>query len=137
MAMPYMASLHGEEAAAEQKRMVFLSFGWGVTQETWFPDSTDTGADYTLPEGLRPLARHKNDFSLVLNTHHQHTKGGHWGSTFFLTGANQYAVPGKNFSNTVSVDQIAAQAWGENNRFASLQLDCKKANNSVKQHVRP
>ena len=130
MALPYMPSLHGEVIGSERKRMVFLSFGWGVTQETWFPADTDTGVDYTLPEGLEPLARHKDDFSLVLNTHHQHSKGGHWGSTFFLTGANQYAIPGKNFSNTVSVDQIAAQAWGENNRFASLQLDCKKANNS-------
>ncbi|MFT5129966.1 MAG: hypothetical protein ACI8W8_003595, partial [Rhodothermales bacterium] len=129
MALPYLASLHGAETAATQ-RMVFLAFGWGVTKETWFPDATDVGTDYRLPEGLQPLARHKRDFSLVLDTNHQHTRDGHYGSTFFLTGANRYAVPGKNFSNTVSVDQIASQAWGHDNRFASLQLDCKKANNS-------
>jgi hypothetical protein len=130
MALPYLASLHGAEAAEPTRRMVFLSFGWGVTKETWFPDSRDTGASYALPEGLKPLARHKSDFSLVLNTSHQHTRDGHWGSTFFLTGANRYAIPGKNFNNSVSVDQIAAQAWGDDNRFASLQLDCRKANNS-------
>jgi hypothetical protein len=130
MALPYLASLHGAEPAGPKQRMVFLSFGWGVTKETWFPKATDVGADYTLPEGLKPLAAHKRDFSLVLDTNHQYTRDGHWGSTFFLTGANRYAIPGKNFSNTVSVDQIAAQAWGDDNRFASLQLDCKKANNS-------
>ena len=131
MALPYFASLHGDEKVSEQKRrMIFLSFGWGVTKETWFPDVKDVGTGYKLPEGLKPLARHKKDFSLVLNTSHQYTRGGHWGSTFFLTGANQYAIPGKNFSNTVSVDQVAAKAWGEHNRFTSLQLDCKKATNS-------
>jgi hypothetical protein len=29
------------------KRMIFLGFGYGVTNETWFPDPGQTGADYT------------------------------------------------------------------------------------------
>ena len=133
MALPYLPSMY---SVAEEKkkeplnRMVFLSFGWGVTKETWFPNKKDTGTGYKLPEGLKPLAKYKKDFSMVLNTHHKFSTEAHWGSTFYLTGANRYAVPGKSFSNTISVDQIAAQAWGEKNRFASLQYDCNKANNS-------
>ncbi len=51
--------------AALPKRLVFLGFGWGITTETWFPDIKQTGTDYTLPEGLKPLARHKAGFTVV------------------------------------------------------------------------
>ena len=33
---------------ARPKRAVFLNFGWGVTNETWFPDLKQTGTDYML-----------------------------------------------------------------------------------------
>ena len=45
--------------------MVFLGFGFGVTQETWFPNIEQTGAQYDLPQGLAPLERHKADFTVV------------------------------------------------------------------------
>ena len=47
------------------KRMVWLGMGFGVTQETWFPNVEQTGTDYDLPSGLKPLSRHKNDLSVV------------------------------------------------------------------------
>ena len=43
------------------KRMIFIAMGYGVTQETWFPDRAHTGPGYALPPGLAPLARHKDD----------------------------------------------------------------------------
>ncbi|MDD7986039.1 DUF1552 domain-containing protein [Lentisphaera marina] len=131
LALPYMNSLQGDVKKDHQNnKMLFLSFGWGVTKQSWYPNSKQRGADYELSEGLKPLARHKKDFSLILGTEHQFNKQGHWGSTMFLTGANRYAVPGQSFSNTISCDQIAAQAWGANNRFSSLQFDCAKASSS-------
>ena len=30
------------------KRIAFMGIGFGVTKETWFPDASQTGADYTL-----------------------------------------------------------------------------------------
>ncbi len=39
---------------APPKRMAFLGIGFGVTKETWFPDVSQTGADYLLPQGLAP-----------------------------------------------------------------------------------
>ena len=63
IALPALESLgfqrHARAATAVSppKRVVFLGIGWGVTQETWFPDPNQTGAGYTLPPGLAPLAR--------------------------------------------------------------------------------
>lgn len=132
IALPFLHSFMAGPAAAAAiapaaaKRMVFLGMGFGVTQSTWFPDVNTVGTDYTLPEGLNPLARHKNNFTVIQNLYHQYSRGGHSGSTFWLTGANQYGVPGKSFHNTVSVDQVAATQFGKNTRISSLQLSGKK-----------
>jgi hypothetical protein len=101
---------------------MFLAFGWGVTRETWFPDTKDTGPNYTLPPGLAPLSRHKTDFTIVQGCSNKFSNEAHWGSTFWLTGANRYAQPGQSFSNSVSVDQVAAAHLGKDTRFSSLQL---------------
>ena len=108
--------------AAPPKRMIFMGMGYGVTSETWFPDIMDKGAGYKLPEGLKPLARHKKDFTIVQGCKHQYSRQAHWGSTYWLTGANQYGTPGQSFSNTVSADQVAAAQFGKHTRYTSIQL---------------
>ena len=105
------------------KRAVFMGIGFGVTKETWYPDLKDTGAGYKLTEGLAPLARHKKDFTVVQGCSNQYSNEAHWGSTFWLTGANRYSVPGQNMANSISVDQVIAQNLGRDTRFASMQLD--------------
>ena len=82
------------------KRIMFMGIGYGVTSQTWFPDIKDPGPDYKLPEGLKPLARHKKDFTIVQGCKHKFSREAHWGSTFWLTGANKYGTPGQSFSNT-------------------------------------
>jgi len=109
--------------AAPPKRMVFLGFGWGVTETTWYPDIKQPGTDYTLPQGLAPLARHKADMTVVQGLWNKYSNEGHWGSTMWLTGANRYAEPGQSFHNSISVDQVAAAKLGLQTRFASLQLN--------------
>ena len=108
--------------AAPPKRAVFLGIGFGVTKETWFPDLNDTWADYKLSEGLSPLARHKKDFTVVQGCSNKYSNEAHWGSTFWLTGANRYSVPGQNMANSISADQVAARQLGQDTRFASMQL---------------
>lgn len=110
-------------ATARPKRAVFLNFGWGVTNETWFPDAKQTGGDYILPEGLAPLARHKADFTVVQGLSNKFANEAHWGSTFWLTGANRYAEPGQSFHNSISVDQVIAAELGKDTRFTSIQLN--------------
>ena len=105
------------------KRCVFLSIGFGVTKETWFPDPTRTGSDYELSEGLSPLARHQSDITVVQGCENQYSNEAHWGSTFWLTGANRYSVPGQNMANSISADQVVAKHLGQDTRFSSIQLN--------------
>lgn len=111
-----------QSAAPRPKRMVFLGFGWGVTNETWFPDVKQTGADYTLPLGLQPLVRHKPDFTVIQGLSNQFSNEAHWGSTFWLSGANRYSEPGQSFHNSISADQVAAAQIGQETRFTSIHL---------------
>ena len=128
IALPFLESLgfrrfvSAATPAMAPKRLMFLAFGWGVTRETWFPDTKDKGPNYTLPPGLAPLSRHKTDFTIVQGCSNKFSNEAHWGSTFWLTGANRYAQPGQSFSNSVSVDQVAAAHLGKDTRFSSLQL---------------
>lgn len=115
------------EVVKAPKRMVFLSMGWGVTKETWFPDRQQVGTNYELPQNLSPLAKYKDDITIIQNLQNQFSTEAHWGSTFWLTGANRYGVPGKSFNNTISADQVAAEQFGRDTRFTSLQLTGRKA----------
>jgi hypothetical protein len=130
IALPFLESLgfrrfaSAAKAGQNPKRLIFLGLGWGLTTETWFPDPKQPGADYEIPKGLEPLARHKADFSVLQGLTHRFVNAGHQGSTFWLTGANQFAVAGKSFHNTISADQVAAEHFGLQTRFTSLQLDC-------------
>ncbi|WP_409216772.1 DUF1552 domain-containing protein [Prosthecobacter sp.] len=110
-------------SAAPPKRLIFLGFGWGITTESWFPDIKQPGADYTLPDGLKPLARHKPDFTIVQGLWNKYSNSGHAGSTYWLTGANRFAEPGQSMHNSISADQVAAAKLGLDTRFGSIQLN--------------
>ncbi len=117
------ASASTSNPIAPPKRSVFMGIGFGVTKETWYPDIKQTGTDYQLPEGLAPLARHQSDIAVVQGCSNQFANEAHWGSTFWLTGANRYSVPGQNMANSISVDQIIAKQLGKDTRFSSIQLN--------------
>ena len=131
IALPALESIgfHRFASAATSKpnspprRAVFIGTGFGVTKETWFPDITDIGADFTLPQGLSPLARHKSDITVVQGCSNQYSNEAHWGSTFWLTGANRYSIPGQNMANSISADQVVAEQLGQDTRFSSIQLN--------------
>ncbi|MGB0596201.1 MAG: DUF1552 domain-containing protein [Rubripirellula sp.] len=128
VALPFLESLGfrkhaaAAEPAVAPKRLVFLGMGFGVTRDTWFPNIKQTGSDYELSEGLQPLADHKQDLTVIQNLSNQFSTEAHWGSTFWLTGANRYAEPGQSFYNSVSADQVAAETLGRDTRFTSIQL---------------
>jgi hypothetical protein len=135
IALPALESIGFKAFAAPKvatpaKRMVFLGFGWGVTNETWFPDKTKVGADWQISEGLKPLSRHQKDITVVQGCANKFANEAHWGSTFWLTGANRYAEPGQSFHNSISADQVAAAYLGKDTRFASIQLNTPDAANS-------
>jgi Protein of unknown function (DUF1552) len=136
IALPFLESfgfrrfVRAATPPAPPKRMIFLGFGWGVTNETWFPNVSNKGTGYELPKGLEPLRQHKADFTVVQGLLNRYNTQGHYGSTFWLTGANEFGEPGQSFHNSVSVDQVAAEHLGKETRFTSLVLDCGNAANS-------
>jgi hypothetical protein len=135
IALPLLESLgfrafSTPKTSAPPKRAVFLNFGFGVTNETWFPDIQKTGAHWDLSEGLKPLARHQKALTVVQGCSNRFSNEAHWGSTFWLTGANRYAEPGQSFHNSISADQVAAAHLGQDTRFASLQLNTPDVQNS-------
>ena len=124
------ASAATKAAVAIPKRAVFMGIGFGVTKQTWYPGMEDTGANYQLSEGLSPLARHKQDFTIVQGCANNYSNEAHWGSTFWLTGANRYSVPGQNMANSISADQVVAEQLGQQTRFTSIQLDSSDGSQS-------
>jgi hypothetical protein len=129
LALPALESLRRPRLAAAAavtappKRLVCLGIGYGVTEETWFPQVHDVGAGYTLPEGLAPLARHRDLFSIVQGCAHPRATDPHGGSTFWLTGGAPEGSGGSGFQNSVSLDQVAAEQIAGDTRFSSLQLN--------------
>ncbi|MDF1812217.1 MAG: DUF1552 domain-containing protein [Verrucomicrobiales bacterium] len=122
------ASAASQAPGSSPKRMVFMGMGFGVTASEWYPDITTPGYDYKLPEVLSPLAKHKQDITIFQNLEHAHSRDGHSGSTFWLTGADRYAIPGQDFHNTISVDQLAAEQLGKETRLTSITMDPDNTN---------
>jgi hypothetical protein len=81
-----------------------------------------SGSKYELSPTLQTLAAHRENFSVLTGLGHPHSKGGHSGADTWLTGADLAAVPGKQYANTISADQIMAAKHGKDTRFPSLQL---------------
>lgn len=129
IALPFLESFgfrryaSAATAAAPPKRLIFLGTGFGVTGDEWYPDVNTPGYDYQLPDIHSPLAKFKKDFTIFQNLEHANSKDGHSGSTFWLTGADRYAIPGQSFYNSISVDQVAAEQFGKETRFSSITLD--------------
>ena len=115
------ASATSHSPATPPRRMVFLGTGYGVTEDSWFPSEDQPGKDYDMPPGLKPLERHRANFSIVHQLSNRWSRSGHEGSTFWLTGANQFEG-GATFRNSISADQVAATEFGKQTRFPSIQL---------------
>jgi hypothetical protein len=103
------------------KRLVFLNFGFGPS-EAWYP--TESGANFKLPDAMKPLERHRDSFSAISNLSNLQSSGtgAHSGCTTFLTGADIRRTPGREFHNSISCDQVAADYLGKGLRYASLEL---------------
>lgn len=135
IALPFLESFGfrkfagAAEATKVPKRLIWMGMGFGVTADKWFPNADEVGTDYAFPSILKPLEKHRDDLTFIQNLMHNDSQDGHSGSTFWLTGANRYAVPGQSFHNTISVDQLAAESMGKDTRFTSIQL-CAKGTGS-------
>ena len=133
IALPFLESfgfqkfVKAAEITAPPKRMIFMGMGFGITADKWYADKNQPGENYDFPGILKPLEKHRDGLTMLNNLMHNNSQDGHSGSTFWLTGANRYAIPGQSFHNEISVDQIAAEQLGLDTRFTSIQL-CANGN---------
>ena len=115
LALPFLDGLGGKTLAAGLKRRDPSRFACfyipgAISQYKWFPQ--DTGSDYTLAASHKPLAHHRDHFSVLTGL--SHIKGrisGHVHPYSWLTGHNINLIPGTK-TNTISVDQVAAKHLG-------------------------
>jgi len=128
LALPFLESFATAKAlnSPAPKRMIFLGGGFGFTKDTFYPKKAGSFAEIGLTEGLSPLKRHLNDITMVSNLTNFGASNPHGGSTSYLTGANVAGTPGKRFHNSISCDQLAGQALGQDTRYESLILSSKE-----------
>ncbi len=125
-----LAATLGAGPADFPKRMAFVYLPNGMNMAKWAPEGV--GADYKLSPTLEPLAAHKADFNVISGIVHQKAKangdggGGHArASATYLTGC-QAKKSASDIHIGISVDQVAANAIGDQTRFPSLELSCDR-----------
>lgn len=101
-------------------RMIFCYVPNGVNIMEWVP--RDAGRAYTLSPTLQTLGAYRDDFTVISGIGHPHSRGGHSGADTWLTGADLAGTPGSVYTNSISVDQVVAEAVGHETRIPSLQL---------------
>ncbi|RFC45459.1 MAG: Protein of unknown function (DUF1552) [Verrucomicrobia bacterium] len=101
-------------------RAIFCYISNGVNIAEWVPSTQ--GKNYSLSPTLETLKEHQADFSVLSGLGHPHSEGGHSGGDTWLTGANLRGIPGKDYTNTISVDQLITERIGQQTRFPSLEI---------------
>jgi hypothetical protein len=103
-----------------QPRMICCYIPNGVNILEWMPSGS--GRTDTLSPTLKVLQAYRDDFTVLTGLGHPASQGGHSGADTWLTAANLKSKPGADYTNSVSIDQIAAELHGQKTRFPSLQL---------------
>lgn len=133
LGLPWLECMTNANAAPiplEQppRRICALYFGFGVALPPenhehahwrWFP--TGDGREFQFTETLKPLEARREKLTVLGGLSHPNGRrmGAHDTADTFLTGAY---LNNKNLVNTISVDQVAAGAIGDQTRFSSLVL---------------
>jgi len=115
LALPFLDIMGGrtlaaESGAKEPRRLACFYIPGAIGRHGWFPK--DTGPKYTLAPSHQPLAKLRDEFSVLTNLSHVVGRiSGHVHPYNWLTGHNINMTPG-TVTNTVSMDQVAAKYLG-------------------------
>jgi hypothetical protein len=112
-----------------QPRLICCYVPNGKNILEWVPEHA--GRDYPLSPTLKTLERHRDRFTVVSGIGHPYSQGGHSGADTWLTGADLQGVPGADYRNTVSIDQLVAEKHEAHTRFSSLQLSDQSGTGSA------
>jgi hypothetical protein len=106
------------------KRVVCISNNYGIYKKAFFPQ--EAGANYEMPDTLKPLQKHRKDFTVFSHLDHG-IPGGHACVPTFLNGVRPYLAT--NFpEGNISLDQKAAEYVGAATRYPSMVLKVNEAN---------
>lgn len=108
------------------KRFVCLSNNYGIYKDTFFPSADQAGADYDMPQTLKPLEKHRADFTVFSNLDHGNTIG-HQGVPVLLSGVRPHLAVHYPEGN-ISVDQKIAEYVGAQTRFPSMTVKVNESN---------
>ncbi len=118
-----------KKSMASHPRLICCYVPNGVNIQQWVPSTT--GASYELSPTLELLKSVRDQFSVISGLGHPASPGGHSGADTWLTGADLTAVPGSDYTNTQSIDQLVAEKLGTETRFPSLQLSDQSGTGSA------
>ena len=124
LALPWLESLalpRAARAAARggpPRRLLAIQTTMGLLPQYFFPRGA--GRDYEPSPYLARLAAFRDRLTVFSGLSHPDVDGGHAADVCFLTGAAHPA--GGSFRNSVSLDQVAAEAVGAATRVPSLPL---------------
>ena len=120
LALPAFESLYGaDESRPKAKRFLCVAPTYGMNPGGFFPQQT--GADYVMPRLLKPLERHRKDFTIFSNLDHPEVGGGHGCSNTLLNGMELKDTKDQP-QRLHSLDQFLAEKIGQHTRFPSLRL---------------
>ena len=106
-----------EDQSGPTPRMGMFYFGTGMNMRQFYPEGF--GKEARMSRILKPLAKHRDRFTVLSNTWIEHG-GGHDGAYPFATAI------AKGERQQVSPDQLAAEIHGKETRFPSLQFSVKR-----------
>jgi hypothetical protein len=130
IALPLFESITPVAQAAKVgkpvKRFVCLSNNYGIYKKGFFPGKEQAGADYDMPETLKPLEKHRKDFTVFSHLDHGNTIG-HQGVPVLLSGVRPHLAANYPEGN-MSVDQKIAEYVGAETRFPSMTVRVNESN---------
>ncbi len=105
-----------------EKRFVLWFNGNGIVEKYWIP--RESGSNYQLTPGLKPLARFKDDIHILSGVDNAAARvpgpgNGHAKSMSGLVSCEPFSGRG---AGGASIDQLIAAEIGKDTRFRSLQI---------------
>jgi len=132
MALPILDAMLPSQAWAAPEmlaktRMGFIFFPNGAIMPDWTPKGE--GTNYELSKTLSPLKDFKDDFTVISGLAHDKARANGDGagdharcSAAFLTGSQPKKTDGADIKLGISIDQVAANAIGNQTKLPSLEL---------------
>ncbi len=128
IALPLLDAMQpafGQTVLPTPRRLLAVCTNLGVYEKNFYPEAT--GSDFALTPYLEPLAKFRDQFTVISGTSHPDVGNGHSAEASFLTAAPH---PGTaSFRNSISLDQFAAERIGIQTRVPALPLVVSKSGN--------